>query len=445
MSMFSEYLNQLIQGRGITISKLSRESGVERTTIHKALTGGRILSYRAMEALAYYLKLSPQESQQLKQYHDMLFEGEAAYRSREAVTEMLKDVSDLWLSRPRDDQERGLPELDDVREKEAAIFKGYTKIDRLVQLVLAEEMDCPEPGVRMAVPASVKVLENGVTWLYRHYSKVKITHIIALDASTEKYNLHNLECVRNSLPGCVLSGQQYHVYYYYSDLVNVQYTDPLPYFLLTHNGVVCFSQDCQTAIYLKEKEQIEYFRICFANLAASCRKLVEYVEDAGQAWKAFWDASLEDGLCCLMSQPGFSLSHEKLNMAFTREGVRTFLETGRQFDVPGKPLEVADAAKREELVLKLSASIQNGAKARILNDFTVEFPHDLAMLSSAKQGILLYEVNGKWAIRIKEPSIGQALHDWMVHLMDGKGVQGQEETLETLWDVLKVWQKSLAE
>ena len=79
MSIFSEYLHLLIQNRNISIAKLARESGVERTTIHKALTGGRILPYRAVEMLAYHLKLSPQEGQKLRHYYNLLFEKEGIY------------------------------------------------------------------------------------------------------------------------------------------------------------------------------------------------------------------------------------------------------------------------------------------------------------------------------------------------------------------------------
>ena len=63
MSLFGEYLNQMIRGRGVPISRLAREAGVERTAIHKALNGDRILPYPAVESLVRYLEAVPRGGQ----------------------------------------------------------------------------------------------------------------------------------------------------------------------------------------------------------------------------------------------------------------------------------------------------------------------------------------------------------------------------------------------
>lgn len=99
MSMFSEYLHLLIQNRNVFIAGLSRDSGVERTTIHKALTGSRILPYQAVELLAYHLKLSPQEGQKLRQYYNLLFEKEGIYRSRQIIDDTFMELSDMKSGR----------------------------------------------------------------------------------------------------------------------------------------------------------------------------------------------------------------------------------------------------------------------------------------------------------------------------------------------------------
>lgn len=95
MSMFSEYLRFLIQSRNVSISKLSKESGVERTSLHRVLTGERVLSYQALQPLVQCLELSPGEVRKLNQYFNLLFENEAVRRARDMVDGIFGRLSEL--------------------------------------------------------------------------------------------------------------------------------------------------------------------------------------------------------------------------------------------------------------------------------------------------------------------------------------------------------------
>ena len=74
MLLFSEYLRELLQTKQVTISALARAVGVERSTLSKVLTGQRVLPYDALAAVAYHLRLTPGEAQQLRAYYDAQFE-----------------------------------------------------------------------------------------------------------------------------------------------------------------------------------------------------------------------------------------------------------------------------------------------------------------------------------------------------------------------------------
>lgn len=64
MSKFSNYLRKLIDQSGESIASISRNAGIERTSIHKALKDERILSYKAMQILARYFGLCTEERQE---------------------------------------------------------------------------------------------------------------------------------------------------------------------------------------------------------------------------------------------------------------------------------------------------------------------------------------------------------------------------------------------
>lgn len=51
MSKFSIYLEEIIRRSGEPISRIAKNAGLERTSIHKALKDERILSYSALKKI----------------------------------------------------------------------------------------------------------------------------------------------------------------------------------------------------------------------------------------------------------------------------------------------------------------------------------------------------------------------------------------------------------
>ena len=82
MQLFSQYLRDLLQAKGLTVSALSRLSGIERTALSKTLAGQRVLPYVALDDLIYHLCLTPGEERRLRSYYDAQFEKEGLRQSR---------------------------------------------------------------------------------------------------------------------------------------------------------------------------------------------------------------------------------------------------------------------------------------------------------------------------------------------------------------------------
>lgn len=452
MSMFSEYLHLLIQNRNVSIAGLSRDSGVERTTIHKALTGSRILPYQAVELLAYHLKLSPQEGQKLRQYYNLLFEKEGIYRSRQIIDDTFMELSDMKSG--RDWLPAAEMAVSEQGEKEQNTFRGYSGIMTLLQSVFEEEMKQADPRVEIAAPVSAKVIGNSILNLYFYrQANIKISHIICFDTSTaiEEYNLRNLESFRYFLPACLFSGQQYHLYYYYNDAVNVRYVDPLPYYIVTHSGVICLSENCQTAIYLREKEMIEYFRSCFYHTLSSCHELAEYVTDSEEVEQLYnekvWDEGcyLVSGQPCMVKvcvQKGLQ-EKGKCYTFFPKIVVEKFMETGLLSDDSQLCDRTLKKEDRLSMLRKLIEAIsEDRVTGRLLNDMTFIFPDYLSVLTSVNNGMMICKIgpegeNGRsLGIRIVEPELCRTVHHWLLHLPESEHTLDREKTVEILKGIL---------
>ena len=243
MLLFSEYLRELLHATKMTVSALSRLTGVERTTLSKTLTGQRVLPYDVLGELVYHLRLTPSEEQRFRAYYDAQFEKEGTRRSLETVGRLFADLAELEFAAPAFEETRLLMSLE-TYAGQRSIFSGATNVQPLLRMALTEELSRPDARVELTVPPAHTFLADE---LLRRYldgrMTAEVSQIIAFDPSGdgEDINLHNLECFCRIFPICLLSKRHYHPYYYSDSGVTARYTDPFPYFLATHTYVICLA------------------------------------------------------------------------------------------------------------------------------------------------------------------------------------------------------------
>ncbi len=207
MLLFSEYLRELLEAKKMTVSALARLTGVERTTLSKALTGQRVFPYDALDALIYHLRLTPGEEKRFRYYYDAQFEREGIRRSREIIGKMFEDLANLNFAAPAFEETRLLMNLGQYAG-DRSVFSGATNVQPLLRMVLTDELSRPDARIELTVPPARAFLTNEL--LHRYLNgpvTAEITQIIAFDASgmAEDINLHNLECFCRVLPLCLLS------------------------------------------------------------------------------------------------------------------------------------------------------------------------------------------------------------------------------------------------
>ena len=150
MSKFSNYLRKLIDQSGESIASISRNAGIERTSIHKALKDERILSYKAMQILARYFGLCTEERQEFFRLHDISLQGEDAYENRQAVCDFLNTLASVDFSMFPPPKVNSLPLTDSLINGEYAvrsiirsvlIYEVSHHTDVEIQMFLPEKLD----------------------------------------------------------------------------------------------------------------------------------------------------------------------------------------------------------------------------------------------------------------------------------------------------------------
>lgn len=100
-SKFAVYLEKLIDESGEKIKPISENSGVERSSIHRQLSGERPLNYKSVQKLATYLNLTVDQRKEyflLYDYQAKGDDGEGIYENRQAVSELLNDLATVKFS-----------------------------------------------------------------------------------------------------------------------------------------------------------------------------------------------------------------------------------------------------------------------------------------------------------------------------------------------------------
>ncbi|OUQ24869.1 hypothetical protein B5E77_12965 [Lachnoclostridium sp. An131] len=471
LQLFSEYLKELIKKKGMTVSSLSRLSGVERTTLSKVLTGQRVLPYDSLELLAYHLRLTLNEEERFRQYYDMQFEKGENLRAREMISELFADLANLNFSAPAFEETRLLMSLN-AYAGGRSIFSGNTNVQPLLRGVLAEEIARTDARVELTVPPSAAFINDEILRLYLNGKTPAITQItmFASVGMPDEISIHNLGCFQKILPVCLLSAQKYHPYYYYEETDRTKYMDPFPYFLLTHTCVVCLSEDCTQAMLLRKEDQVSQYHRHFQMLLSRCRSLIQYTSNPLEILNAYQTCTDSDGFYMIMDQPCFGRfyteeavnqfcreelpfyeqiveaaqrrfrllrSVEKFYTLFSASGIQRFAETGTLDDYPVAVVSPFPLEWRIQLLRKMAEGIRSGEVTGRLLEHGV-FPDYLSMCTSRESGVGFFTTEqfplteGLCSVQIREPGLCQAFHDWLIHLPGGEKVLSTEETADFL-------------
>lgn len=475
MSKFSYYLKYLIDRNTQSIAQLSRMSGVERTSIHKALTDERILSYKSAEKLSQAFCLSPSEKAQFFKYHSMLLQGEDTYEVRQMIIQILHNLADLPLS--------------SIFEKKTSwsntyptssgeqMFFGDLAVTDIVKYVLDQEVqhqDAPQIYLNFSLEDSF--LKKYISLLYRQTEKnIHISHIIPFPyrknmETSARYGLKILEWI---LPLCLVADNQYEPFFYYDHSAVSYYSDPLPYYILTTNFLLCLSQDMKTAIIHTDPKLMEYYRQYAADTIECCEPFLTYTSDPFNILNQYMDNSTMNGYYTIMIQPcpGKFYTREFIEAKipkelpfyrelveatdrrfrmlreltgnyytiFTYEGLKDFFDTGIFCDMPKEYVDACTMKERLSLMRQLRDHIADDRIiGLVVNPSTFRIPEYLTFTIEPDKGThiftnLMYEGKAYYCnMHIIEPMLSKSFFDFIISLPNSEYVYSKEETLQIL-------------
>lgn len=293
MSKFSEYLRNLINESGESISAISRSIGAERTSIHKALSDERVLPYKVVQNLARHFNLSLDERQEFLRLYYILLQGEESYRNRQAVCELLNHLSSVEFHKIAPPVASKLPSVN-------SLIRGEYAVHSVIRSLLISESEQEKAEFHLLLPSKLNLtIELMELWLSgrEFYVDQILCFYTQKDASVE-----NIRLLGSVIPLCMASVGKYQPYYFHntSDAVTLS---PMSYYIITPNYLLQFSEDLSCAQLQGMPELIEHYNNYYQRLIQCCDPLTQCNTSILDILQEYITTTAPDEIQVMMAQP----------------------------------------------------------------------------------------------------------------------------------------------
>lgn len=474
MSMFSKKLQRYVEEKNVKIYTLAKNSGVNRTFIHKMLSDSRVPSDESVVLLlARALLLSSSETQDLVNAYRISKMGEDVWRRRNHVKELLlrfdappSQSFKLWSA-----HSHSL-----FLGSETEVIEGEIAVHQILRTLL--EMEAAKKAGRVSILA-----QPDFTYLYECLSTIDfstnqtvIQNILCFDQSSLeddcRYNLDSLQRLIPTLLACPTFEA-----YCYHDHVASLFNEWvfLPYMILTSDYVLHISSDRDRAVLASAVNLRELCQRFFQKKLYSAHPVCRSIQLSFQTYldslivtgqidtsaihtllyqpclfpfikpetiarhinKALCDASTLERLTAHFAT--MRSKQPRIYSSFTREGLELFMQTGKITEVPDAYYTYFDPDERRQVLETLCNAAQTELfSPRIIDVAAFDMPLSLSVDALSPQQIILYfnhPDHNAFSLNLTETSLLNAFYDFLVYIQDSALVHSREKSLAVLQEI----------
>jgi hypothetical protein len=263
MKSFSDILSQYIHSRNISISALSTETGIDRTLIHKFISGKRTPSDISLVCrISDGLMLSYDEKAVLCDSYRYTHMGKDSYercRKIKKITDYLSDISH--------------PE----------IFCSYTPTDPLIPMICKDKLsvsttirniisDSSTDHLSVISPPPGTVTDNELISACISNRRLEVTQILTMSSTSADINIDILESI---LPLLVFSDRYTPLISYCSFSERTFSASLFPNLLLTGKHAFVFNNSCDKGILHTGTDIVGLYNLMFSDISAKSHSLTE--------------------------------------------------------------------------------------------------------------------------------------------------------------------------
>ena len=479
MSVFGEHLRDLIDSNEINVYALAKSTGLERTAIHKIISGKRMPSDDYVYKLADAMPLSPEERRELLESYNISKVGELKYKQRIQVKNLIEIMA--YIENGTDLPVAATSETATSLNEHNFTVTGNFAVNNLVKSVMDEAAAGKgTQGLDFVIPESYQFFYNELLDHYIRCPALRIRHIVAFSKKIDFQNNtnRNLDMLSHVLPFAFAPGMVYHPYYYYRTSGDAELTNAAPYFILTSaNRLVLINKEITKAAYIRDANIVAMYRDSFSAMLGSAKPLIKYlgsivellnhcidndVGDAGEpyhwiepepcigpmATEEIVDAHLsrdvpnrDDLFALICKHYGFLRENQLRNInVCTTDGLRRIIDSGYIYNIPVDIMKPLSRETIKDMLVELRGRIaDNKVKVLFTDPSKITVPSKTLLNINKKTGInfMMHDsASGSdyRAVCLSEESINEAFTDFVESIEESGFVYSENDSLAVLDD-----------
>ena len=479
MTLFSEKLKLYIEVSSQTIYQLSKKAEVNRTVIHKTISGERVPGNDFLEKLYSALMLSPEEKKELRRLAERARVGEKVYRRREGVRKLILGLSYRPILNTAFTFNTNINEMKRPAEKKEMqiLYSREAVIQQVINLLSEAFGSGEKPEICMYLPFSEKEIYEAVYHFYMSVEKeVLLKNLIALekDYKDDTACLRNLDSLSYVLNFALNDRKGYEPYYFYTGEVQRK-TDSvaMPYFLLVNNIMITFDTAVHSAFVYYEKETVDFFKEKIAKLfegsEAFVKRLDTVLELYGLANGRINELIIEPLPCmgkymtderieslvkkeCPMREEAIKMASDFYSTLrakdcwpvsfFSFEAIEIFMKNGI---MPTLPQDIVRPMAKEERYAIINEIIRDSVSEKepfiAINSHRLKTPVNVEIIKTSKNEIVFRRFNDagneQKTLFLCETSMVDAFLDFMKILCSSEYVYSKNEMIKKMQEYVK--------
>jgi hypothetical protein len=469
----------LVEVNGGNVYRLAQNAQIERTTIHKAMSGERLPNEKFMEKLCSALQLTPSEKVILFEYYSIAKYGESKYKLRNRVKNSIELLGTIPISPEASDIPVVLKNFKEISYPDVRPITGAYAVGNIIKEIIEKEVYCSYlPEIRIYLPVTGTYIFGLLYNLFQQFKgKIRIRHLIKLRKLTEDMSgcSHNLDFLSIVAPFALCEGDGYMPFYYYgSGDADTDISVDTPYRIITSSHAVAFSADQKSAVVYNTAEMAEYFKIHFDKAESAAIPFFLQMKDRRSLLRFLNEPAEDSGAWyCIRPQPYFSLTPaqfkkkmiweaqgccesakiqikrlENLNRniengvsIFSLDGLERFVNSGFVDDFPKLLMEPFTVQERILMLTNFRDAVVSGRTAAVAADPAIFRIFETVSILLDSKGLSLVIVDGaKRVFRmvlINEESIKAAFREFLASLPSSGLVCQNTDMLRAVGDMIE--------
>lgn len=458
MSEFSDMCKKIIEENGTSVYRLSIDTGLERTALHRMVNGKRIPNEQFVKQFIRALRVPYKEEKELLELYKCELIGETTYYNRRYVKQI---INNLILESKNDD----IPESNRLNDNSMDLLPPH--IEMVLSEVLEEAYKNEEPDcICTNYPITNASFIREVLRLTKKYEDktVRIKHLFGLKIKPEEV-LYNLKVLNYMLPLTNSRYLDYESFFQYTRVEEGNYLLMMfPFYVMTNKHVLLFNNTFTQYIHISNVDEVKQYHKEFERILHTSRPLAERMSDSSDAFMKYITYALSDlpPQIVIESQPCFlemltedtflsilrerapqlyeigkavvegtyNLSIDGINF-FSKEGLVKFSETGNFEGQIAAFLPTLDIEERKQALQYLLDRYENRKGQLLLMSEDLIYPENMYLEVTRKNQLGIYNLTDLQALQffmIGDTNIGRAFADFALALVDSEYICSEEET-----------------